>query len=1157
MSQLNLLNTKQRIQQFQFHDLLIEELGWSNPPSFNVVTEAEAVAECQWTRRPIAELGGVWVFEIISATKRLPNATERLAIHQHVRQYHHEHLLIFLDKSPQPTQSLWSWVKPGEAQARELYYCQGQTGELLISQLPAMLIDFNEFDEAGNVSVLKVVEKLQKALDVERVTKQFYQDFETQHLTFTDLIGGIEEDRDRRWYASVLLNRLMFIWFLQKTGFLDNGNHDYLVKKLAESQQRGENRFYAEFLQALFFDGFAKPQPERAAQVVRLIGEIRYLNGGLFLHHPIEQRWPSITVPDRAFANLFVLFAKYTWSLNDTPGGADNEVNPNVLGYIFEKYINQKQFGAYYTRPEITEYLCEQTIYPLILEQVNAFFTYGVFSKGGKGPFDSVPDLLIHLDANSCRHLWLQVLPRLTLLDPACGSGAFLVAAMKMLIQVYTAVLGRIPFLADAELKQRLREVEKDHPNVLYYIKKQIISQNLFGVDVMEEATEIAKLRLFLALVSSAERVDQLEPLPNIDFNLLAGNSLVGLLKVDGEKFMEVGKTGYLFKAGEAKTYQQVLAEKNRLIGLYRDASGYAADQLQGLRDEIYHQKQAAQVQLNQLLLKEFERLKIQFEEVTWDETKQKEGKAKKRPLTVADLVTLHPFHWGYEFDEVLKRGGFDAIITNPPWEVFKPQAKEFFADYSEVVTKNKMTIKEFEKAQAQLLKTAEVKHAWLAYQSRFPYVSQYFRSSPQYPHQSAVVNGKKTGTDINLYKLFVEQCHNLLRDGGQCGIVIPSGIYTDLGATGLRDLLFDHAEVTTLFGFENRKAIFEGVDSRFKFVVLTFLKGRQTSQFPAAFMRHEVQELARFPKIGGLWLSTDLIRKLSPNSHSVMEFKNEKDIAIAQKMLTFSLLGEKLEGTWNLVLANEFHMTNDSHLFQTSPGKGRLPLYEGKMIHQFDHRWGEPKYWIDETEGRKALLGKKEENKGQWLEYQGYRLGFRDVAGNTNERTMIATVLPKNIYLNNKLPYVVTPFDQKPNDLLSSVCLSAIWNNFVFDYLVRQRVTTNLTFFHIYQLPVPRLTLKDPRFFPIVTRAARLICTTPEYEELAKEVADLSGLRDLTGLTDSVQRAQVRAELDGMIAHLYGLTKEEFCYILTTFPLVKEEVKERAMGEYLKKLRF
>src|SRR5207249_8146776 len=139
-------------------------------------------------------------------------------------------------------------------------------------------------------------------------------------------------------------------------------------------------------------------------------------------------------------------------------------------------------------------------------------------------------------------------------------------------------------------------------------------------------------------------------------------------------------------------------------------------------------------------------------------------------------------------------------------------------------------------------------------------------------------VNGKKSGTDINLYKLFTEQCYNLLRAGGHCGIVIPSGIYTDLGAKQLRELLFSQTHVTGLFCFENNRAIFEGVHRSYKFVVLTFGKGGGTTTFPAAFMRLDVAELEHFPGQDGLQVPVDLVRRSSPDSLSVMEFKSEMD---------------------------------------------------------------------------------------------------------------------------------------------------------------------------------------------------------------------------------------------------------------------------------------
>ena len=1129
---------RKKLQDFNFKDLFIEVLGWSRPASPRPVSITAAAVVYEY--RQIAQLAGVAVLQVTAGDGRIPDAQSREAVHKQIAQTYHENLLIFLDGNDHAgnyTQSLWYWVKrdAGKLYPRHHLYVKGQPGDLLIGKLSAMFFDLSELDQYGKVPVIKAADNLRKALDVSWVTKRFFTDFQKVHEDLLPLIGGIDDERDRRWYASVLLNRLMFIYFLQRKGFLDRGKYDYLLDKLAASKECGTDLYYSRFLRALFFEGFAKPAYQRSAEANALLGEICYLNGGLFLPHPIELRNPRIAIPDRAFDILFALFRAYTWNLDDTPGGQDGELNPDVLGYIFEKYINQKAFGAYYTRTEITEYLCERTIHTLILERVNTPAIPGVH-RGHH--FESVSDLLINLDAPLCRLLIHQILPNLTLLDPACGSGAFLVAAMKTLIAVYSAVIGRIEFLGDPDLRAWLEKIHTAHPSVSYYIKKRIISDNLFGVDLMEEGTEIARLRLFLALVSSATRIEDLEPLPNSDFNILPGNSLVGLLRVDATYFDQQRS---LFH-GE---YQKAVQEKNRKISVYRDTVATINDPqaLQTLRDDIQRLRDDAAPTLDQMLLDDFTKLGAKFEGATWDGSQNQAGKSIKRVLTPGDMQAMRPFHWGYEFDQLMnERGGFDAILTNPPWEIFKPQAKEFFVERSELVTKKKMRIEDFEEEQARLLLDPEIRAAWLEYLNRFPHLSQFFRSAPQYEHQISRVNGKKVGTDINLYKLFLEQCFNLLRPGGQCGIVIPSGIYTDLGAKELRELLFVRTRITGLFGFENRKAIFEGVDSRFKFVVLTFAKGGHTEMFDAAFMRHEVEELERFPQQGALPISVDLVCRLSPDSLSIMEFKSELDVRIDEKALQFPLLGEKIRGTWNLTLSAEFHMTNDGrYLFERSPAPGRLPLHEGKMIHQFSHLWGEPRYWVDETRGRKALIGRGSD-QGQMLDYQRYRIGFRDIASNTNERTLIATVLPHRVFAGNTLNLCGS---LSGIDLLLVV---ALLNSFANDFIIRQKVTAHCNMFYVYQLPVPRLSKKDAQFCPIVERAARLTCTTPEFDDLAKEV----GLRDnRDGVTEPLQRARLRAELDGLIAHVYSLTETEFAHVLGAFPLVADPVKVAAQNAY------
>ncbi len=1182
------------LEDFKLKDLFIQALSWQQPTVARpIVVEAQ---DQVFNVRMLAQLAGAAVLVVTreDGTSGIPERGTRDAVEREVAKQFRENLCIFLDSEKRPTQSFWVWAKRGRDEEgrpkrwlREHSYFAGQPVDLFMPKLRAMFFELAEVVDGANLTVVKVAQRMQEALDVEKVTKKFFKDYQVEHLAFLQHILGLADERERRWYASVLLNRLMFVWFLQKKGFLNHpagsgtGDYDYLDKKLADSKRRGKDRFYKEFLRALFFEAFAKPSADRSAEARALCGDIPYLNGGLFLEHPLEldedkalRMGKSLNVPDLAFDNLFALFRKYEWSLDDTPGGKADEINPDVLGYIFERYINvvsthsQKDLGAYYTRPEITGYLAERAIEAAVLQKINCEAILDLPAID----FSSVPEMLARMDDDTAHKLLTSVLPSLKILDPAVGSGAFLVAAMKVLINIYGAIVGRAELAGSPGLRNWLAREKSEHHNIGYAIRRRIITHNLHGVDLLEGAAEIAKLRLFLALVASAKTVDDLEPLPNIDFNLLRGNSLMGLMRVDEHEFS--GKQHGLF----ATPFSKLLEEKNRSLDSYKNSSSLVGQDfdLRALRDDIDAKILETNATLNDLLMDDFNGLGVKFEQATWDTKKQDLGKPIKRAVTRADVDALVPFHWGFVFDEIMQpraagagrnSGGFDIILANPPWEVFQTDEKEFFADYDSAIKKNSLRIEDWKAQFKKLMQKPDVRADWLEYCSRFPHVAKYFKTAPEYAacHDS----GK-----LNLYMLFLERCFHLLREGGHCGIVIPSGIYTDLGAKGLRELLFDRTRIEGLFGFENRKKIFDGVDSRFKFVVLTFEKlttprvqqrgernasaapddlfspAREpgTKSFPAAFMRLDVEELARFPSQGAIEISVELVKRLSPDSLSVMEFKGPMDIRIAEKMLKFPLLGDKIQNIWNFSLTSEFNMTTDSKLFETSPAKGRLPLFEGKMIWQFENQLAAPRYWVDEKAGRAALLGRRPD-LGQLLDYQTYRLGYRDIARNTDTRTLISTLMPSAFH-GNKFP-TTKVFDDDGTRLLDSAAqlyLTAVFNSYALDWVIRQKVTTTLNFFYIFQLPVPRLDAKHPSFICLVHRAARLICTTPEFDALAREVG-LSGHED--GATREGERAQLRAEIDGLVAHLYGLTEEEFIHILATFPLVKDPIKVAARNAY------
>ena len=1171
MAKLDFTAFETHLKAFDFPRLFTDVLGWNRAATERdwQTVQAATAGQLAYSHRTVAELGGVVAIQVVvhTAADGWPDEATRMRVWKHVAHSHAENLLIFTNQQTNASQSQWYWVKrdkhpeTGKPRftSRRHDYFKGQPVDLFASKLQAMVVELSELDTAGRLPVLEAARRIQAALDVDKTTKKFFNAYQQQHLELLSHIQGIDNERDKRWYASVLLNRLMFVWFMQKKFFLDGGNADYLRTKLAESQQRGQNRFFSEFLNALFFEAFAKPEADRSPTAKALTGQVPYLNGGLFLHHKLEldanhtpRVGTTLRVADAAFEGVFNLFASFSWHLDDTPGGNADEINPDVLGYIFEKYINQKAFGAYYTRPEITGYLAERSIHKLILERIHEPAMPELGLKEVK--FDSVPDLLAKMDARTALKLVGEVLPSITILDPAVGSGAFLVAALKCLINVYYAVVGRAEMGASSELKTWLTGIQKDHPSVGYYIKRRIVTDNLHGVDIMEEACEIAKLRLFLSMVSSVRKVEDLEPLPNIDFNILPGNSLVGFMRVDEHEFDAKYRHGDMFR----KSFRELVEEKNRKLDTYRhaaDAVGRDTD-LRVLRDDIDAAMREANSVLNELVHDQFAGLNIKYEEATWDAAAHDLGKPKKRAMKREDIDAQTPFHWGYVFDDIVqRRGGFDVILANPPWEGFKPQAKEFFAPFSENISKKNMSIKAFEAEQASLLKDKNIRKGWLDYQSRFPHMSAYFRSAAEYRYQSAVVAGKKTGSDINLYKLFTERCFALLRDGGHCGIVIPNGIYKDLGATGLRNMLFDHTQVDSLISLSNEKFIFEEVHHSFGLLFLNFTKGGTTEKLRATFRINpreaiKAEDFISFVENADnfIELSAAMLGAMNAETRSVLEFRSATDVSIVNKMLAFPALGEKREGVWNLKLTNEFHMSNDGKkegLFNTEPGPDRLPLFTGRMFNQFENTTEHSGFWIDEAEGRKVLLGKTPDT-GQRMDYQSYRWLHRRIARSTDTRTLISTIAPPMVFteVNSTTLKVI---DSGIN-AVEQCYWCAVANSFVLDWLLRQSITTTLNMFYLYQLPVPRLPSTDARCISISKRTAKLICTEATYDSLAHDVG-LKGHGD--GITDPGERAKLRAELDGLVAHLYGLDEDEFAHILKTFPLVPEPAKVAALNAW------
>lgn len=767
---LNTIRAREYLTKSDLRSLFIEELGWDRHTATLRVTVDGSTLDLH----ALAQKRGMVAYQCPAPEGQpLPDYSHRRKLEHQVAKSAHEHLIVFTDTGNQT--QIWQWVKrePGKPTAcREHTYHRSQSGEALLQKLSAIAFTL---DEEDRLALPDVTRRTRAGFDVEKVTKRFYDRFQKEHAAFLRFITGITENTDREWYASVMLNRLMFVYFIQRKGFLD-GDRDYLRNRLTRLRtEHGKDKFYSfyrYFLLRLFHEGLGGRARTRELEV--LVGRIPYLNGGLFDVHELEKpdRYGKfIQIPDSAFERIFDYFDQYQWHLDERPLRADNEINPDVLGYIFEKYVNQKQMGAYYTKEDITEYISKNTVLPFLFDTARAKckvafenvkgptlwnllsadpdrYIYSAVRHGAKEPLPAdisvglnpptlhkavgegpiktlelrkgwnrpappthalptetwreviarrtryqeiktrlaagdvrdINDLItLNLDIRqfaqdaieNCegpdllRAFW-HAIEKVTILDPTCGSGAFLFAALNILEPLYEACLDRMEaFVEDLPRSGEKHRPEKysdfrkvldrvaAHPNRRYFIFKSIILNNLFGVDIMEEAVEICKLRLFLKLAAQVEpdaARDNLgiEPLPDIDFNIRAGNTLVGYATLDSVKQAIGSKLDFDNVAEKiavkAADLQQAF-DAFRARQMEGDGSVPTADKV-----ELLRRLRALDDELNRHLASEY-------------------GLAVGKKDALSAWVKSHqPFHWFVEFFGIMTAGGFDVIIGNPPY---------------------------------------------------------------------------------------------------------------------------------------------------------------------------------------------------------------------------------------------------------------------------------------------------------------------------------------------------------------------------------------------------------------------------------------------------------------------------------------------------------
>jgi len=789
MNALDKATFKRYIQAYDF-TTLFNELGWDY---LNEVLPKKA-GDKTFSLKAVAHKEGFRIFVCNPDEEgKIPDSNIRKKIHTEISRLFFEHLIIFIDRDK--TTQVWQLVireqgKPHRV--KQVTWYRHQEPELLYQRLSGV---FFTIDETDKLTIVDVTHRLKEnfGANAEKVTKKFYDIFKKEHTRFLKFLKGIEDNIARDWYASLMLNRLMFCYFIQRKGFLNN-DRNYLSNKLKEVQaEKGKDKFfkfYYDFLKTLFHEGLGSPNHSK--ELKKLIGNIPYLNGGLFDTHRLEMDYPKIQIDDAAFEHIFDFFDEWDWHLDVRPDATGKEINPDVIGYIFEKYINDRaQMGAYYTKEDITQYISKNCVIPFLFDETqrnynkafspdgwlwtmvkesNDHYIYDAVKHGinqadlwadlpkdvKAGLDPNQPDLVekrrcwnrpapseaglpteiwrevidrrkrygevrqkiengevthindfITYNLNICQlaqdviantsdpkliqHFYIAIAGRIrdpknssieprqgiTILDPTCGSGAFLFSAMEMLKPLYDECLQRMDEFVQEHpgkhpfFEQVMADVDNIaiHPNRDYFVYKSIILRNLYGVDIMNEAVEIAKLRLFLKLVATVEADYNkpnmgLEPLPDVDFNIRAGNTLVGFAAL---KDVERAVEGHLLNSQLLKKEIEDINEQAEKVGMAYER--FTDSQL--IIDSPSSRR--AKTDLDNLLQRLNERLNIYQAQLYGIDVQGNPHEYDKWK------TSYQPFHWFAEFYEIVhKEGGFDVIIGNPPYVEYSKVKKDY-----------------------------------------------------------------------------------------------------------------------------------------------------------------------------------------------------------------------------------------------------------------------------------------------------------------------------------------------------------------------------------------------------------------------------------------------------------------------------------------------
>ena len=1050
--------------------------------------------------------------------------------------------------------------------------------------------------------------------------------------------GSLAESRDA---ALIFLYRLLFVLYAEDRGLLpvnDERYDDYGLRKPVRDDIG--RRMAADDT----YSAIASNYYDHLTTLFKLIDKgdesigLPPYNGGLFAMEAAPL-WETVRLADKDIAPII-----YDLSHAEDSQGVRRFVNyrdmsVQQLGSIYERLLERepvrdddgnisirpnpyarKDSGSFYTSQELVDLIVERTLKPLAEERLQAFEDKAAELKSERRSKQERREELEQLDP-------AEAVLDLKVLDPAMGSGHFLVTAVDFLSDYIAELIERVPEIPEwldgeyasplvgrvAAIRDDIRKRANESNWVLdeaqltdqAIIRRMVLKRCIYGVDKNRLTVELAKVSLWLHSFTVGA------PLSFLDHHLRCGDSLVGLRVRDATD--ELHRLGGMF-ASSAIAGAETATDGMQRIEEMSDADVAEVQESAVLFDGVEETTADLRGLLDFLCgwrwltagMKRDER--AEFEEplvrtLGYHTANAYELLAQGPAENVSDFAELWNeatsianregfLHWEVAFPGVWHRwqesrpqGGFDAVIGNPPWDRIKLQEVEWFATRAPDLALAPTAAARRKGIQQLRDQGASLAAEFDAAKAQSESLSQMVRSGGDYPLLSS--------GDINLYSLFVERSMNLIKPNGFVGLLTPSGIYADKTAARFFQSVSTSGRIGGLFDFENRRLgtdlppFFPDVDSRFKFCAL-ILGGeeRRFDQTECAFFLHDTKtvhdENRCFP------LTPDDFARVNPNTGTAPVFRSRRDAEITRRIyeqhpvLVKRLQGKKKRAAWRVKYVRMFDMTNDSHLFRTAeqldaegfyPVEGNrwkkgeklyLPLYEGKMVQAFDHRAAgvvvnpenlnrpaQPREATDEEHADPDWLPEHQywvpASECGWTSGSNWVLGFKEITAPTNARTFIAALFPA-VGFGNKVP-ILRPEKTDRNEWL----LAANLNAMPFDFVTRQKVQgQTLNLFIVEQLPVIAPADYDRPFGATTARdlvrdhVLRLTYTSHDMAPFARDL----GYDGEPFIWDEEERRHLRARLDALYFHLYGLSRDDAEYVLDTFPIVRRE-DEAACGTY------